>query len=150
SRLVQGDFVPVPLPERNDELRDLIGSVNSLGDQLEELRRAIKRSERLSLLGQLSGGLAHQLRNSVTGAKLAIQLHQRRCDNPDADSLVVALRQLTITESHLQQFLTAGQASTPRRAACDLPQLARDVVMLVRPACLHHGVTLELQGDQAI
>ena len=48
-------------------MRDLIGSVNVLGDQLDELRRVIKRSERLALLGQLSGGLAHQLRNSVTG-----------------------------------------------------------------------------------
>ena len=39
GRLVQGDFEPMPLPERNDELRDLIGSVNVLGDQLDELRR---------------------------------------------------------------------------------------------------------------
>ena len=66
SLLVQGDFQPVPLPQRNDELQDLVGSVNLLGDQLGELRRAIKRSERLAVLGQLSGGLAHQLRNSVT------------------------------------------------------------------------------------
>ena len=68
GRLVQGDFQPVPLAQRNDELRDLIGCVNTLGDQLDELRRVIKRSERLALLGQLSGGLAHQLRNSVAGA----------------------------------------------------------------------------------
>ncbi len=131
SRLVQGDFQPLVLPERNDELRDLVGSVNSLGDQLAELRRVIKRSERLALLGQLSGGLAHQLRNTVTGARIAVQLHARHCPGDDQDSLDVALRQLSMTESHLQRFLTAGQPSAPRRESCDLAAIVVDVAALV-------------------
>jgi signal transduction histidine kinase len=144
SRLVRGDFQPVPLPKRNDELRDLVDSVNVLAVQLAESRRAIERTERLALLGQLSGGLAHQLRNSVTGARLAVQLHQRRCAADDHDSLVVALRQLTLTESHLQRFLTVGQPTVPRRGPCDLKQIAADVAALVAPACKHRSVDLQL------
>lgn len=147
SRLVQGDFQPLPVPQRNDELRDLIGSVNSLGDQLDELRRVIKRSERLSLLGQLSGGLAHQLRNSVTGARIAMQLHQRHCTRVDQESLAVALRQLAMTESHLNQFLTAGQPAAPRRDRCDLRQVAADVVALLTPSCKHRDVALQFDAD---
>ena len=45
SRLVQGDFQPIDVPQRNDELGDLV-SVNVLGDELESWRRVIKRSER--------------------------------------------------------------------------------------------------------
>jgi signal transduction histidine kinase len=142
SRLVEGDFRPVPLPDRDDEIRDLVGSVNALGDQLEELRRVVKRSERMALLGQLSGGLAHQLRNSVTGARLAVQLHQRHCREIDQDSLAVTLRQLSITESQLGRFLTVGQPSAPRWADCDLTQCVLDVAALVGPACQHRGVTL--------
>ncbi len=144
SRLVQGDFQPLLVPQRNDELRDLIGSVNSLGDQLFELRRVIKRSERLSLLGQLSGGLAHQLRNTVTGARIAVQLHRRHCQRADDDSLEVALRQLAMTEAHLQRFLTAGQPTAPRRAPCDLAGVIADVAALVAPACGHRNVDLRL------
>ncbi len=145
SRLVKGDFRPLPAPRRNDELSDLIGSVNVLGEELDELRRAIKRSERLALLGQLSGGLAHQLRNSITGARIAVQLHQRRCRQIDPDSLAVALRQLALTESHLERFLTAGQPSAPRRDRCDLRQIVLDVVALVAPSCDHRGVNLECE-----
>jgi hypothetical protein len=47
------------------------------------MRRVINRTERLALLGQLSGGLAHQLRNTVTGARIAVQLHQRHCSQID-------------------------------------------------------------------
>ncbi len=147
SRLVEGGFQPLTVPKRNDELSDLVRSVNVLGDQLIEMRLAIKRSERLSLLGQLSGGLAHQLRNSVAGARLAVQLHRRHCTQIDQDSLNVALRQLTITESHLSRFLTAGQPSAPRAAHCDLRQIVAGVATLVGPACAHRNVQLELLGD---
>ena len=147
SRLVQGDFQPVPLPQRNDELLDLIGSANALGDQLDEMRRAIKRSERLALLGQLGGGLAHQLRNSVTGARIAVQLHGRHCHEIDQDSLAVALRQLTLTETHLQRFLTAGQDAAPQRTRCDLQQIVAEVIALLAPSCDHRGVSLEHNGD---
>ncbi len=149
SRLVQGDFQPVPLPQRNDELRDLIGSVNVLGDQLDELRRVIKRSERLALLGQLGGGLAHQLRNSVTGARIAVQLHQRHCNEIDQDSLAVALRQLAITEAHLRQFLTAGQATAPRRGHCDLRKIVDDVADLLAPSCDHRSVAWQFVAPGA-
>jgi signal transduction histidine kinase len=148
GRLVGGDFEPVPVPARNDELRDLVESVNVLADQLDESRRAIERTERLALLGQLSGGMAHQLRNSVAGARLAIQLHQRRCNDDDRDSLAVALRQLSLTESHLQRFLTVGQPAEPRRAPCDLRQLAAEVAELVAPACRHRNVALEIDPDR--
>ncbi len=147
SRLVQGDFQPLALPQRNDELRDLVGSVNSLGDQLAQLRRVIKRSERLALLGQLSGGLAHQLRNTVTGARMAVQLHERHCPGADRDSLDVALRQLSMTESHLQRFLTAGRPATPRRGPCRLSAVIADVAALVAPACRHRDVELQLPDD---
>ena len=148
GRLVEGDFEPVPVPARNDELRDLIESVNVLADQLDESRRAIERTERLALLGQLSGGMAPQLRNSVAGARLAIQLHERRCNELDRDSLAVALRQLSLTESHLQRFLTVGQPAEPRRAPCDLRQLAAEVAELVAPTCRHRNVALEIDPDR--
>jgi signal transduction histidine kinase len=147
GRLAQGDFQPVPLPARNDELRDLVGSVNSLAEQLDQLRQAIKRSERLALLGQLAGGLAHHLRNNVTGARLAMQFHQRYCHDVDQESLVVALRQLELTEQQLKGFLAAGQPQAPQRADCDLGAIVDELVRLVEPACRHRKVQLEVDSD---
>src|SRR5439155_2062727 len=76
TRLIaSGDFSPMPLPRRNDEIRDLTRSVNEMADRLAKFQETAKRTERFRLLGQVSGGLAHQLRNGVTGAKLAVQLY---------------------------------------------------------------------------
>jgi signal transduction histidine kinase len=140
-RLAAGDFSTLRLPARDDELRDLAGSVNLLAEQLIDMRRAIRRAERLALLGQLSGGLAHHLRNDITGTRMAVQLHQRRCAD-DGESLAVALRQLELTEQHLQRLLSAGQPETPCRARCNVREIVEHVVELVEPSCRHRELTL--------
>lgn len=141
GKIATGRFEPLPLPARDDELRDLIAAVNALVEDLVALRAAIQRSERLALLGQLSGGLAHHLRNAVAGAKLALQLHQRHCPARDPESLAVAERQLRLTEEHLQRLLTVGRPVAPQRVACRLADLLNDVAALVRPMCQHRRVS---------
>ena len=140
GRIAEGDFQPLPLPERDDELRDLAKSVNSLAQQLTTLTQVMKRSERLTLLGQLSGGLAHHLRNDITGVRLAIQLHQRNCQVNDRESLDVALRQLALSEEYLQRLLAIGQPRDPERKACDLKEIAADLVELHGPTFHHRKV----------
>jgi signal transduction histidine kinase len=147
SRIAKADYSPMPLPARNDELRDLGVAVNRMAGQLAEMERAIRRSERLSLLGQLAGGLAHHLRNNITGALMAVQLHARECD-ADPESLDVALRQLALTEENLKQFLAAPQSPnlTPamQRAACRLPDVIHEVVELLDPSLRHRRVQLSV------
>lgn len=142
ANLAAGNFQTLPLPKRDDELRDLAQDINSLAEQLAETRRAIVRAERLALLGQLSGGLAHHLRNDITGARLAVQLHQRRGCQVDEESLAVALRQLQLTEEHLRHFLSAGQPRPPQFGPCDPAAIVEDVRRFIEPGCRHRRVRL--------
>ncbi|HEY2837805.1 MAG TPA: HAMP domain-containing sensor histidine kinase [Pirellulales bacterium] len=149
GRLAEGDFTPEEMPERNDELRDLAVSVNELARQLDELQQAIVRAERLSVLGRLSGGLAHNLRNDVAGALMAVQMHQRHCHMVDQESLDVALRQLSLTEEHLKRFLSAGQPEEPRRRVCDPRELAEELIALLAPRTRHRRIELTLAAAES-
>jgi signal transduction histidine kinase len=147
TRLIAaGDFSPMPLPRRDDELRDLGQSVNDMAQQLARYQEAATRTERLRLLGQVSGGLAHQLRNGVAGARLAVQLHGREC-GVDAETLAVALRQLTLVEMHLKRFLDLGKALELRREKCDLRILVDDAIALLGPQCRHAHIEVQRTGD---
>ena len=146
--IASGDFSPMPLPQRNDELRDLTQSVNEMAARLARLQDAIQQTERLRLLGQVSGGLAHQLRNGVTGARLAVQIHADECSDADTEALQVALRQLDLVEANLKRFLDLGQADEPRRQPCSLTGLVGEAVMLLRPQCKHSRIDLRWEpGD---
>ena len=150
NRLVEGNFQPVPMPRSNDELADLVRDVNTLAERLEDYRMAVQRSERLAALGQLSAGLAHQVRNAVAGARIAIQLHHKGCSDTDRESLEVALRQLTLSEDHLKSVLTAGQQQPLKRDDVSMRELVKDVAALLEPTCRHRRVRLTtvVTGDE--
>jgi signal transduction histidine kinase len=147
TRLIAGgDFSPMPLPRRHDELRDLSKSVNEMAQRLAQFQETVKNTERLRLLGQVGGGLAHQLRNGVTGARLAVQLHARECNGQaDAETLQVALRQLDLVELHLKRFLDLGRTSDLPRQPCSLNAVLTETVTLLRPQCRHAHIDLRWQ-----
>jgi len=137
-RISRGDFTPMPLSGCNDELHDLGTAVNEMAERLAQLQEAVQQNERLRLLGQVSGGLAHQLRNGVTGAMLAVQLHARECTcGAEPEALDVALRQLVLLESNLKRFLDLGKTESRRFEPCVVANLVNDVVALLSPQCRH-------------
>jgi signal transduction histidine kinase len=151
TRLIAaGDFSPMPLPRRDDEIRDLVRSINDMAQQLARFQDTVQKTERLRLLGQVSGGLAHQLRNGITGARLAVQVHARECSGTtDSEPLEVALRQLTLLEVHLKRFLDLGRSGPGRRERCSLTALIGEVVRLLGPQCRHGRIDLRWEPPAA-
>ena len=141
--IAQGLFRPLILPTWNDELRDLAASVNAMAEQLARWQQAVHKTERLRLLDQVSGGLAHQLRNGVAGARLAVQVHARSCPAvEDRDVLDVALRQLALMETQVQRLLQAGREDPPVLLPCSLTQALEEAISLMRPQCQHRHIEL--------
>jgi signal transduction histidine kinase len=151
TRLIaQGDFSPMPLSNLNDELRDLGRSVNDMAQRLAQFQDTIRQTERLRLLGQVSGGLAHQLRNGVAGARLAVQLHAQDCPTKNADdSLAVALRQLSLIEMHLKRFLDLGKSIDLQRHPCRIDEIINDTLQLLGPQCRHAHIDVRVVAPEA-
>jgi len=127
----------------DDELRKLASAVNTVSDQLRQQERTVRQTERMRLVAQLSSGLAHQLRNAASGARLAVQLVQRR--NPDVavKELAVALTQLTLIEDHIKRLLAVGPERETRLRPGPVEELFRSVEDLVTPMARHAGVSLQ-------
>lgn len=142
ERIAGGEFRPMPLPKPIDEIHDLSATINRMAARLEEYTEQVRRTERLRALDLLSGGLAHQLRNSVMGARLAIELHQRDCQPSHDESISMALAQLNLMESYLQRFLTLGRLDAGVRSKLEVGAFLAELLELVRPACRHAGVAL--------
>jgi signal transduction histidine kinase len=153
--ITAGDFRTTPLPRPDDELQELASDVNDLAVRLHGYERELKTTERLRLLGQFSGGLAHQLRNAAGGAKLAVQLYLSEHPTGDREALHVALRQLARIESNLSQFLSLGKPPALVLQPLDLVEVLQASVELYRPQCKHARIVLSytasgpvrIQGD---
>ena len=131
-----------------DEVGRLVVGVNRMSATLGELRDSLVAGERQRLLGQLAAGFAHELRNAITGAQLAIDLHRRRCPleraEPPADaSLAVAGRQLAILEEEVRGLLALGRPAEAASKPVCVDRLLADVRDLTAPRCEHAGVRME-------
>jgi signal transduction histidine kinase len=157
AAIAGGDFAPLCVSPRDDEIRDLTQSINWMAERLAHYESEIRRNERFRVAGQLGAGMAHQLRNAATGGRMAIELHQRACPVASADeSLDVALRQLRVMETYLQRFLSLGAAPPTIREEVAVRDVIDDILAIVRPACAHAGIEiasllppepLRLRGD---
>ena len=147
AAIAQGEFQPVAVSRRDDEIRDLALSINRMTETLGRYEQSVRQNERLRTLGQLGAGMAHQLRNAATGAWMAVELHQRQCPaGAENHSLEVAIRQLRLMESYLKRFLTLGRPSAEVRHRVELEPLVRDVLALVGPACSHAKIDLAFEN----
>lgn len=125
-----------------DELDDLVASAGRLSEQLQDLQQTIRDTERVRLLAQLAGGLAHQLRNAVTGARMAVQLHQKRCEEQNDESLTIALRQLELTEEQIRGLLSLSRREESPAQPGYVADIVSEVEQLIGPQCRHAHVEL--------
>ena len=143
ERIAQGDFAPIDIPEGTMELEELGRAINAMATRLRVHEAELRVSERSSLVGQLGAGVAHQVRNSATGARLAVQLHAKALGNPMPEDLAVAIRQLDLIEIQARQLLELGRPSARSKTLVNPAALADDVASMVGPRCRHSGITLE-------
>lgn len=139
-----GDFSPLLEIGADDELRALIRGVNEMSARLAELQGRIERDERARLLAQFTGGLAHHFRNAIAGARLALEIHRKRCSQTAEDeSLDVALRQLLLVEQQVRGVLTLGRRTPFSRTEVDVRALTQSALDLICPAVEHAHVVLD-------
>jgi len=102
KRIAEGELVKIrDKGHRKDEIGVLIRSFNEMVDKLserKELEEKLKKTEQLSMIGQLSSGIAHEIRNPLNFLSLSVGHIKERIyeeNIEDKDELVKLLNDVT-------------------------------------------------------
>jgi signal transduction histidine kinase len=112
--------------------------------QLQDNFERMKRTERLFALGQLSAGLAHEIRNplaSVAGAA-GILRRNSRLEAKDAECLDIISKECQRLNRLLSNFLNFARPRTPRYQTVDLAATLDSVLELARHAVDKQPISL--------
>jgi two-component system sensor histidine kinase HydH len=110
--------------------------------------RSLQRSQQLSALGQLAASVAHEVRNPLTSIKLLVEAALRP-DRPrpfTADTLRVVLGEVVRLEKTVHSFLDFARPQPPQWQTCDLGELVRQTVELIRGRARQQRVEVEFQA----
>jgi signal transduction histidine kinase len=126
--IAMGNFSSRLVAGPDDEIGRLGRAVESMAGQLRQMWDALGRHHGQRLLHQVAGGLAHNLRNSLTGARMAVELHARDLaqsqahtvatatgdKHPDPDSrldegLRIAIEQIEQAEDYVRRLLLVSK-----------------------------------------
>lgn len=138
----------------NDEIGRLGMAVQTMAEQLRQMWEALRHQHGQRLLHQVAAGLAHNLRNSLTGARMAVELHTQRCPAAAAgggadEGLSVAITQLEQTEDYIRRLLIVASGKQQAHRAASLGQCLRDVRESLGNTARHRGVALSWEIDAA-
>jgi signal transduction histidine kinase len=87
-----------------------------------EKETQLRRADRLSALGQLSAGLAHEIRNPLGAIKGAVEILQEdyRAGHPKAEFYAILLKEVERLNDVLTNFLSFARPATPHFAPVDV------------------------------
>jgi signal transduction histidine kinase len=129
--------------------RQLAHVVRGVEEVMERLRRQhwdMLRAEQLAAVGQLAAGVAHEVRNPLTGMKLLVEaaLRPGALGRLTAEDLHVIHGEIVRLEETVQHFLSFARLPAPQRRVQDLRDLLGPPLDLIRARARRQGVQIEV------
>ncbi|MFO7766538.1 MAG: ATP-binding protein [Pelovirga sp.] len=108
------------------------------------MRQQMARMDRLASLGRMSAGIAHEVRNPLTGVSLLLdELHDRLLgQQADQELIRGALGEIERLEALVTEMLRFSSAKTPKLSSGSVAEVLRDSVFLIRKQCQRQRVKL--------
>lgn len=107
---------------------------------------ALIRSEKLSLIGQLAAGIAHDIRNPLTSLKGFVHLLKAK----NADYVDVMMEELEHINYVVNEFMTLAKPHLNYYTESKIQELVQSVVGFLQPHAHLYNVQIELDMDQDI
>ena len=134
-----------------DEQGRMLGMVVFLNDftEVKKLEEEIAFKDKMAALGEMSSGLAHELRNSM-GAILGFikLLKKKKDDHTSKEQIIEGITKEAISmESMLQRFLDFAKPFKPKMEKIDLGVIIQDCLTSVKETLKENQIALKFDLD---
>lgn len=152
KHVASGDLTKTIELEGEDEIAELTRSFNEMVEKLRqhrELEERLQEAERLSAVGKLASGIAHEIRNPLNFISLSIDHIRTRLGAGRAEGTAEAMALMANIKDEIhrlngmiENFLSVGKPLTLNKQDVNVAALVRDVTELARQKALEQGIEI--------
>lgn len=145
--LPERDVLMNTVPIRSEETGDIQGVLAFAHDitEYEKLKREMSRLDKLTLIGEMAAGVAHEIRNPLTVVKGYLQRFQAKCPEEIKGQYGLILSELGRVETIITDFLSLAGNKTSALKRQDLNDIIRELQPLMAADAAEHGVALQVE-----
>jgi len=129
--------------------KELVEKLKREGQERERLECEIRQTERVTALGHMSAGLAHEIRNPLGIMKVSIQMlaQEKGDDGVVSEYCRVLLEECERLNRLVSEFLSFARPKEPVRGRITLGKLLDEGVTLIQPALRQSHIQLDQARD---
>jgi signal transduction histidine kinase len=156
----RGEEVQGLAEERVAEVNELINAFNQMAGDLQRSRieidelhgREMERAHQLATVGELASGVAHEIRNPLTGVLGAVDLalKNRPPDDKATPLLEEAMQQLRRIEGTTQQLLSYARPPELKEVEVDPNLLIERAMRVVAPQAAAGGIDIDVSSASGV
>lgn len=132
-----------------DECEGIIFIFRSL-ENVANLRKQIERMDRLATLGELSAGIAHEIRNPLAGIKTSAQVLEESFSPGDFRSQLISriVKEIDRSNALLKRFFNFARPSPPSQDFHNLHAIVDGVYLLLASKMKKKGITFKTKFQE--
>lgn len=137
------------LTEDSERKRGAIAVFQDL-TEVHEMRERVRKADRLAAIGELSAGIAHELRNPLASISGSIEMlyNELKLDGENTRLMELIMRESDRLDRIISDFLDFAKLRTPRKYPAKLDRaLEETVVLMSKNAEKSEGITTRLHCD---
>ncbi len=156
----KGDLTARVKPDETVEFGELGRNFNSMISKLETAQKDLKklheqrmqRADRLATLGELSAGIAHEIKNPIAGISGAMQILMGDLpeNDPRREIFEEILKQIDRIDQNIKDLLSYAKTAKPALAEHNINDVIRQVVFLIQERAAQKGVEVVTELDETI
>ena len=124
--------------------------LDKVSDELKKSREALARSEKLVALGQVSAGMAHEIRTPLTSIKLFVQSLETELPSDDEtlEDFSIIKGEIGRMEEIIKRFLDFARPVEPKFENVSINQILSNAISLVKIRIKNEKVVIETEYDE--
>lgn len=132
-----------------EHLEDSYAKLRWQADLILEIEDQLRRADRLTALGELSAGMAHEIRNPLGSIRGTAEILQEGIDpaDPRFEFTRILIKEVDRLNLVVQNFLQFARPAPVERGRFDLAEVVNEIFELTRQPRLKGGVAAEVRVE---